>query len=149
MTTGVAGNIEAAAGGLRDRLRGCLFRRSARGGRCQRHLVCHLRHVGAEADQDGGNNHQVTHYATLDCQTADNTTPGPKPRLTEAAILTKRMSEVLTGGALQPRPPAGRGRIALAIRVRGYRSIERYQLAERAPHPSPLPARAGRGISKP
>jgi hypothetical protein len=34
-------------------------------------------------------------------------------------------------------PPAGRGRIALAIRVRGYRSIDRTQFADGAPHPDP------------
>ena len=81
MAAGVAGNVEAAAGGLRDRLRGRFCRRCAGGGRRRRHLVRHLRHVGAEADQDGGKDHQVTHYATLDYQTADITTPGAKPRL--------------------------------------------------------------------
>ncbi len=62
------GMSSAAAGGLRDRLRGALFRRGAGGSRRRRHLVRHLRHVGAEADQNGGKDHQVTHYATLDCR---------------------------------------------------------------------------------
>ena len=65
----------------------------------RRHLVRHLRHQGAEADHEGGEDHHVTHDATLDPRTADITTSAAKPRLTgrrKVAILTKRMSEVLT-----------------------------------------------------
>src|SRR6266478_5082057 len=36
-------------------------------GRC-RHLVRHLRHDGAEARYERGNNHYVTHYATLETE---------------------------------------------------------------------------------
>src|SRR6266571_3732467 len=39
---------------------------------------------------------------------------------------------------------AGRGRIALAIRVRGYRSHDDLTCRERS-HPDPLPVRTGRG----
>src|SRR5881394_2659674 len=44
-------------------------------------------------------------------------------------------------------PLAGRGRIAStdAIRVRGYRSLDNHSSRREAPHPNPLPARAGRG----
>ena len=41
-------------------------------------------------------------------------------------------------------PLAGRGRIALAIRVRGYRSNRNIEFAVRAPHPNPLPASGAR-----
>ncbi len=34
--------------------------------RRRRHLVRHLRHEGAEADHDGGKDHEVTHHATPD-----------------------------------------------------------------------------------
>src|SRR6266705_234041 len=46
-----------------------------------------------------------------------------------------------------PLPACGErsDRIADAIRVRGYRSIDKSRRVEGAPHPNPLPARAGRG----
>jgi hypothetical protein len=34
-----------------------------------RHPVGHLRHQGAEAGNEGGKDHDVTHYATLDPNT--------------------------------------------------------------------------------
>jgi hypothetical protein len=68
-------------------------------GKRRRHPVSHLRHQGAEAGNEGGKDHDATHYATLDPNT-DITTLAAKSRLTavrKAAILTKRMSEALTG----------------------------------------------------
>src|SRR5260370_37074206 len=65
----------------------------------RRHLVRHLRHHGAEANHQRGKDHYVTHHATLD-EVGNITTSAAKPRpmaATKEAILTKRMSEVLTG----------------------------------------------------
>jgi hypothetical protein len=42
-------------------------------------------------------------------------------------------------------PPAGRGRIAAGDPGEGVQVYRRTELAEKAPHPDPLPARAGRG----
>jgi hypothetical protein len=65
MAAGVARNAQGAAGGWCFRLDdGSLSRSCGRGSRRRRHLVRHLRHEGAEADQDGGKDHQVTHDAT-------------------------------------------------------------------------------------
>jgi hypothetical protein len=36
-----------------------------------------------------------------------------------------------------------RGEVGAKRRVRGYRSIDRGKLAERAPHPNPLPVKDG------
>ena len=70
-------------------------------GERRRHPVGDLRHEGAEAGHEGGKDHDVTHHATLDPNTDDITTSAAKSRLTavgKAAILTKRMSEVLMRG---------------------------------------------------
>ena len=64
MAAGIAGYREAANAARRRRLdRGGLSRRRA--GLGGSHLVRHLRHDGAEADHEGGKDHDVTHYATL------------------------------------------------------------------------------------
>src|SRR3954470_20208296 len=67
---------------------------------------------------------------------------------TVAEILVLQMSATAER-SLHLAPLAGRGRIASsdAIRVRGYRSIERAILRQR-PSPHPLPARAGRGSER-
>src|SRR4051812_41508691 len=58
-----------------------------------------------------------------------------------------KMRGFRTRNAFLPRPACGErsDHIADVIRVRGYRSIDRSRSPREAPHPNPLPARAGRG----
>ena len=58
---------------------------------------------------------------------------------------SSRALEIGRRRSLNLAPLAGRGRIRakLEFRVRGYRSIDRAELAERAPHPNPLPVKDG------
>jgi len=69
MTAGVAGDADTAGTGLGDGLDrgGGLMCHGI--GECGRHLVGHLRHQRAEAGHQGGKDHDVTHYATLDPNT--------------------------------------------------------------------------------
>src|SRR5882757_6915397 len=62
----------------------------------------------------------------------------------------ERPSRLTTGSFLTSPPLAGRGRIALAIRVSGtHRALAFFQICGGSPHPNPTPTlsprRAGRG----
>src|SRR5713101_6425639 len=100
MAAGIARDAEAATGGLRR----CLDGRDFQGdGICprrrQRHPVRHLCHDGAEADDERGKNHNVTHHAKLDQRSRAITTSAAKPRpmaAAKVAILAKSMTEALT-----------------------------------------------------
>src|SRR5713101_2166010 len=100
MAAGIARDAEAATNGLRRCLDGRDFQgRGICPRRHQRHPVRHLCHDGAEADDERGKNHYVTHHAKLDQRTRNITTSAAKPRPVAAAkvaILAKRMSEALT-----------------------------------------------------
>ena len=145
----VAGNAEAANTRLADGLGGSGF---ARGGigerrRARRHLVRRLRHDGAEDDHDGGKNHKVTHHATLD-EICNITTSAAKPRLIaadEAVILTKRMSETLTGFLLTS--PRLRGEVGLRSNPGEgtHRAYIIFRICRDGPSPQPSPTPQGRG----